>query len=504
MFPGVCIAIPHWRDNGKQFSMRRSVLMEPRTLQYMAMASEGRQLNGCTETLVRRVCTDSRQVRRDDLFVALRGDRFDGHAFVAEVAEKGVAGAVVERASLPPALPPCGIIAVENTRLALGRMAERYRQDFVLPVIAVGGSNGKTTTKELIFSVLRQRFRALASRASFNNDIGVPTTLLELTGEHQVAVLEFGTNHPGELAPLLSLAQPRFGVIPSIGREHLEFFGDLAGVIQEEGYLAEALPADGRLFLNGDTAGASEIIRRCSAPVVRVGFAEGNQWRAGHVRTDESGVSFDVDCAVPGFSREFRIALLGRHQIINALLAAAVGAELGLDAEEVQRGLAECAPAKMRLQRWTLNHVQVLDDSYNANADSMRAALDTLREFPCRGRRVAVLGDMAELGPAAIAAHMEIGRYAAEKGIQHLVVVGQMAAVIGRAAREGGLSSVEDFQDVESAAAALREYLRPDDVVLLKASRAMAMERIGDLLRKASPAGAGNDMGPRPNSLGNQ
>jgi UDP-N-acetylmuramoyl-tripeptide--D-alanyl-D-alanine ligase len=484
--------------------MRRSVLMEPRSLQYMAMASEGQQLSGSADALVRRVCTDSRQVRRDDLFVALRGDRFDGHAFVAEAAGRGVAGAVVERASLPPALPPCGIIAVENSRLAFGRMAARYRRDFAIPIIAVGGSNGKTTTKELIFAVLRQRFRTLASQASFNNDIGVPTTLLDLTVEHQVAVLEFGTNHPGELAPLLSLAQPRFGVIPSIGREHLEFFGDLAGVIHEEGYLAEALPADGRLFLNGDTTGVSEIMRRCSAPVIRVGFAEGNQWRARNVRMDESGVSFKLDCAVPGFSREFRIALLGRHQIVNALLAAAVGAELGLDSEEVQRGLAECAPAKMRLQRWTLNHVQVLDDTYNANADSMRAALDTLREFPCRGRRVAVLGDMAELGATAVAAHLEIGRYAAEKRIEHLVVVGQMAAVLGRGAREGGLNSVQEFHDVASAAAALREYLRPDDVVLVKASRAMALERVGDLLRKRDPDGAGNDMGSTTNSLGNQ
>jgi UDP-N-acetylmuramoyl-tripeptide--D-alanyl-D-alanine ligase len=502
MFPGVCIAIPHWRDNGKQFSMRRSVLMEPRSLAYMATACQGQRLSGLDETLVRRVCTDSRQVQRGDLFVALRGERFDGHAFVAQAAAQGIAGAVVERARLGPELPSCAVIAVDHTRLAFGRLAARYRRDFDVSIIAVGGSNGKTTTKELIFAVLRQRFQTLASRASFNNDVGVPTTLLELTREHQAAVLEFGTNHPGELAPLLHLAQPRFGVITSIGREHLEFFGDMAGVLQEEGCLAESLPASGRLFINGDTAGVSDIARRSAAPVTRVGWGPANQWRATAVRLDESGLRFQVECPAPGFSREYCLPLLGRHQVTNAMLAAALGAEMGLTAEEVQRGLSECAPIKMRLQRWTVNDVQVLDDSYNANADSMRAALDTLGEYPCRGRRVAVLGDMAELGATATAAHIEVGRYAAGKEIDALLTVGEMAAVLGASAREAGLASVQMFKEVEPAAAALRDYVRPNDVVLLKASRAVALERVGELLRRTQ-ASENELTGQRPNSLGN-
>jgi UDP-N-acetylmuramoyl-tripeptide--D-alanyl-D-alanine ligase len=502
MFPGVCIAIPHRRDNGKQFSMRRSVLMEPRSLEYMTLACDGRRLSGLAETLVRRVCTDSRQVQRDDLFVALRGERFDGHAFVAEAADRGVAGVVVEYAGFPSSYPPCAVIAVENTRAALGRIAARYRRDFELPVIAVAGSNGKTTAKELIAALLRQRYRTLASRASFNNEIGVPATLLELEREHEVAVLECGTNHPGELAPLLQLAQPRFGVLTSLGREHLEFFVDLAGVIREEGCLAESLPAQGRLFLNGDMADVNQVMRRSAAPVVRVGLGEDNDWRAGRVQMDESGISFEVRCARPGFNRGYRLPLLGRHQVINALLAMAVGAELGLDAEEVQRGLAGCVPVKMRLQPWALNGVQFLDDTYNANADSMRAALDTLQEFPCRGRRVAVLGDMAELGSTAWAAHAEIGHYAAAHGVQHLLAVGHMAGVLGRAAQEAGLSSVEQFRDLESAAEALGRYIRPGDVVLLKASRALGLERIGEWLRLRSGPGGGTDWDPRPNSLG--
>jgi hypothetical protein len=276
LFPGVCIAIPHWRDNGKQFSMRRSHLMEPRNLIYMAQAAEGELAKGAPTTTVRRVCTDSRAVQAEDLFVALRGDRFDGHTFVGQVAQLGAAAAVVERDSPPGSDWSCGLITVGNSRLALGRIAARYRRDFGLPIVAVAGSNGKTTTKELIASVLRQKLQTHLSPASFNNDIGVPTTLLGLCRQHEVAVLEFGTNHPGELAPLLRMAQPKFGVIPSIGREHLEFFGDLDGVVEEEGSLAELLPSDGKLFLNADTLRAGDIARRSAAPVVLAGTGPGS------------------------------------------------------------------------------------------------------------------------------------------------------------------------------------------------------------------------------------
>ena len=496
MFPGVCIAIPQWRDYGKQFSMRRSVLMEPRTFQYMLEACAGERLQGVPETLVRGLSTDSRRVERGDLFVALRGERFDGHAFVDQAAQAGASGVVLERSRLPGTLPGCGVIAVENARAALGHIAARYRRDHVLPLIAVCGSNGKTTTKEILASVLRQRFNVLASPASFNNDIGVPLTLLDLNPGHQVAVLEFGTNHPGELAPLLRLAQPRYGVIPSIGREHLEFFGDLAGVIHEEGCLAEVLPPNGKLFLNGDTPGAGEIAQRSAAPVIRAGLGESNPWRAARVRMDQDGVRFEVQAIRSDFNREFHVPLLGRHQAINALLALAVAAELGVNPDQAQEGLSNCVPAKSRLQLSAVNQVYWLDDSYNANADSVGAALNTLREFPCSGRRVAVLGDMKELGQHGEAAHAEAGRLAAQSGVQHLVVIGAMAAVTARSARDAGLRSVEEFAELERAAEALRRYLQPGDVVLLKASRAAGLERIREMAGADIPSGE-NDVGQR-------
>ena len=260
---------------------------------------------------------------------------------------------VVERGRVPANWSGCAVIAVEDTRKALGRLAAEYRKDFVLPVVAVGGSNGKTTTKELVASVLRQeRLATLWSEASFNNDIGVPLTLLRLEKSHQAAVLEAGTNHPGELAPLVKMIQPNYGVITCIGREHLEFFGDVAGVAQEEGWLAELLPADGKLFVNGDDEWASRIVARTRAQVVRVGFGAANDWRARGVRFDKRGVRFHVDGPKADFAGEYRIHLLGRHQVVNALFAIAIGMELGLSRAEVARGLAECRPPKMRLELW--------------------------------------------------------------------------------------------------------------------------------------------------------
>jgi len=440
-------------------------------------------LQGSPASLVSGLSTDSRQARAGEVFLAISGERFDGHDYLEHVAKKGVAAVVVQR-QRPPATPlGCAVIAVDDTRRALGRLGAAYRKEFTLPVVAVGGSNGKTTTKELIAAVLRQRLATLWSEASFNNDIGVPLTLLRLERKHEAAVLEAGTNHPGELAPLVNMIEPRYGVITNIGREHLEFFGDVAGVADEEGCLAELLPAEGKLFVNEDDEWTGRIAERTRATVVRVGFADDNDWRVRRLRTDKQGVTFHVNAPRVEFDGEYRINLLGRHQVVNALFAVAIGAELGLDRAQIQRGLAECAPAKMRLQLWEVGGVRVLDDAYNANADSMLAALQVLKELPCKGRRVAVLGDMAELGVHSEAAHVEVGRRAAELGVGQLFAIGNMAGTLAQGAREGGLTRVIELPDVEAAASAVKTFLKAGDVVLLKASRATRLERITAVLR---------------------
>jgi UDP-N-acetylmuramoyl-tripeptide--D-alanyl-D-alanine ligase len=457
--------------------------VEERSLKFVADACAGEIRRGSAEVTLKNVCTDSRTVRPGDLFFAIQGEHFDGHEFINEVAVKGAAAVVLEQKKIPARLPECAVLVVGDARMALGKLAAACRREFDLPVIAVAGSNGKTTTKDLIASVLRQKFSTLASEASFNNDIGVPATLLRLEKSHQAAVLEVGTNHPGELAPLVNMIRPQFGVLTNIGREHLEFFGDVAGVAQEEGRLAELLPADGKLFINGDNEWTEKIVARTKAKVVRAGLGEKNDWRAEKIRLDKNGVTFRVQAPREDFCGEYRVNLLGRHQVINALFAAAVGKELGLGRAEIQRGLAECKPEKMRMQFWETNGVRVLDDAYNANADSMIAALETLCDLPFQGRRVAVLGDMGELGAHSAAAHTEVGKRAAELGIGQLFTVGKMSAATAQAARDAGLTRVIEFADVEAAMRAVKNFLKPGDVVLLKASRASRLERIAETLK---------------------
>lgn len=456
-------------------------------MKFAAEACSAEIKNGRPETMLLNVCTDSRQAKAGDLFFAIKGEKFDGHDFAAEVAGKGVAAAVVEAArpdaARAAAAAGCAVLIVADTRTALGKLAAAYRRQFDLPVIVVGGSNGKTTTKELLAAVLRQKLPVLWSEASFNNDIGVPMTLLRLERTHRAAVLEAGTNHPGELAPLVRMIQPQYGIVTTVGREHLEFFGDLAGVAEEEGWLAELLPAAGKLFLNGDGEWAGKIAARTKATVVRVGPGKKNEWRAKGIRLDKNGVTFQVVSPRKEYDGEYRVNLLGRHQVANALFAIRVGEELGLGRADIQRGLAECQPAKMRMQFWEANGVRVLDDAYNANADSMRVALETLCDLPLQGRRVAVLGDMAELGGETQAAHEEIGKYAAVLGIGQLFTVGKMASVTARAARDAGLARVIEFADVEMAVKAVRNFLKPGDVVLLKASRSSRLERIAETIK---------------------
>ncbi|MBI5774330.1 MAG: UDP-N-acetylmuramoyl-tripeptide--D-alanyl-D-alanine ligase [Verrucomicrobia bacterium] len=472
-----------------------ALIVEPRSLKYLAEACGGELVQDDPQMRVSRICTDSRQIQPGDLFLALAGEKFDGHDYLNEVAAKGAAAFVVNREKVEQASRLFGegqarrlpYVAVENTRAALGQIAARYRRDFSPLVVAVGGSNGKTTTKELLGAVLGGDSPVLRSEASFNNDIGVPLTLLKLDSSHRVAVLEVGTNHPGELAPLVRMVQPKFGVITSIGREHLEFFRDVDGVAEEEGWLAELLPADGCLFVNGDSPFTERIVRRTKARVVRVGFGEGNEWRATAVKMDERGTRFEVKTANENFSGQYRMQLLGRHQVVNALLALAAGVEAGQRREHLNRALAGCTPPKMRLQLWETGGVRVLDDSYNANADSMLAALATLRELPCAGRRIAVLGDMAELGEHGAAAHTEVGRRTAEAGVDALLAVGSMAEVLAENARSAGLRDVSVFADTASAGAALRAMARPGDLVLLKASRSTRIERVAEELKMNNP-----------------
>lgn len=452
--------------------------MDPRNLQELAAACGGELRGGSSAVLVRRITTDSRDAAPGDLFVALSGERFDGHDFLSAVASQGVSAALVSRtksSSIPSALPA---IIVDNSREAFGRIASVYRRDFDIPVICVAGSNGKTTTKELIAAVLGAAFPTLRSSSSFNNDVGVPASLLRLESGHRAAVLEAGTNHPGELAPLVRMIAPRIGVLTSIGREHLEFFGNLEGVVDEEGWLPELLPSaeqGGVLVLPGSMPQAPDLVRRTRARVIRVGLGSGNDWQAGIRAMDWSGTTFSVRGPDAAWNGEYTMILPGRHSVVNALYALAVARELGVEASLAREGLAAFQPAPRRLNLLAAAGVDILDDTYNANTDSMVAALQTLSDLPCSGRRVAVLGDMAELGSHAEASHEEVGRTAARLEVDAVFAVGRRAMVTASAA---GVGRGRAFPEVGSAAAAVIHYVRAGDAVLVKASRSSGLERI--------------------------
>jgi len=458
--------------------------MEPRSLQELASACGGELRAGATPPRVRRMTTDSRDAHPGDLFVALPGEHFDGHDFLHAAAAAGVAAALVSRArasGVPPGLP---VIVVEDTRRAYAAIAGAYRREFDLPVICVAGSNGKTTTKELLAAVLGAAFPVLKSPASYNNEVGVPATLLRLEARHRAAVLEAGTNHPGELAPLIRLMAPRLGVLTSIGREHLEYFGSLDGVVAEEGWLAELLPPaedGGVLILPAGISYAADLVRRTRARVVRVGSGEGSDWQAGIRAMDWSGTTFCVRTSDTAWNGEYTMVLPGRHSVGNALLALAAARELGLDPLAAREGLAAFHPAPQRLSPTAAAGVHVLDDTYNANADSMAAALQTLADLPCEGRRVAVLGDMAELGSYTEEAHAEAGRTAARLEIDSVVAVGRHAAVTAAAAGPGRGRA---YATLGEATAAVIHAVRPGDAVLVKASRSSRLERVVSAMMK--------------------
>jgi UDP-N-acetylmuramoyl-tripeptide--D-alanyl-D-alanine ligase len=466
--------------------------MSPTPLDRIAMDCGGERRGSAAGVLVRRVCTDSRATRPGDLFVCLRGPNFDGHEFAVDAVRRGAVAVVAEADPAGNRELTVPVVRVDNARRALGQLAAAHRQRFAIPVVAVAGSNGKTTTKELVAAVLRQRFRTLASVASFNNDVGLPLTLLELDSTHAAAVVEVGTNHPGELAALLRIAGPTHGVLTRLGGEHLEFFGSFDGVVEEEGALAEHLPSDGTLFMAGDCAGTARVRRRARSGVVTVGWAPENDWVCVAASVSDQGTGFEVRAPAPGASGEYAIGLLGRHQVENALLALALGSGLGLSRDELAAGLRACQPAAHRLQLTAAGGVRILDDSYNANADSMRAALLTLRDLDCAGRRIAVLGDMGELGEHAGAAHQETGRLAAQVGVDALYAVGRWASVLAAGARSAGRLDVRECADAAAAAEGLIAGLRPGDLVLVKASRRTRLDVVVELVVRALSATASN------------
>jgi UDP-N-acetylmuramoyl-tripeptide--D-alanyl-D-alanine ligase len=438
-----------------------------RCLSAVAGKVNGRLLGADAEFGI--VSTDTRSLAPGALFVAIRGAHFDGNDYVAAAAARGAAAALVSR-SQDLVLPQ---IEVADTRLAFGAMARAWRENFSIPVVAVTGSAGKTTVKELIAAILGMSRRVCVTEGNLNNDIGVPTILMRLDAADEALVVELGANHAGEIANLGGIVAPTIGVITNAGAAHLEGFGSLAGVATAKGELIDCLPADGIAVLNADDVYFADWQRRAgSRNVISFGFApSADVHPVGELEFEGASSRFTI--AMPGARRiEVLLPLLGRANIGNALAAAAAAAAAGASDENIRRGLAQVRAVKGRMNQLEgRGGATLIDDSYNANPSAARAALDYLAGR--KGQRIFVLGDMLELGPAASELHAQVGEYARGRCDQ-LVAVGALAAAAARAYGVGG----ESFATIEAAAAELRGRLGADVTVLVKASRSMGLERL--------------------------
>ncbi|MEI7911960.1 MAG: UDP-N-acetylmuramoyl-tripeptide--D-alanyl-D-alanine ligase [Verrucomicrobiota bacterium] len=417
------------------------------------------------------VATDTRKLVAAAVFFALRGVNFDGDGFAAQALANGANVAVVHTWS-GPVPSDRAVILVPDTLLALQRLAYWWRQQLDLPVVAITGSNGKTSTKDFTAAVLSQKFAVAATQGNFNNHIGVPLSVLATTPAHTAAVWEMGMNHRDEIAPLCEIAKPDYGVITNIGSAHLEFMGTREAIAEEKSALARALPATGMLFVPAACEFLDFLRQRTRATLVSVGNGRGVV-RAENLRPAATGTRFTL--VIDGQSpAEVALSVPGRHMVTNALLAAAVGWKLGLASPAIAAGLSAAVLTNGRLRSFNHRGVTVIDDTYNANPESMAAAIETLADTPVSAgaRRIIVLGRMGELGIHAPAAHQRCGELAAAKGLT-LIAVGEGAEGIA-----AGAGDAPYFADFGAAAAWLTREVRPGDVVLFKGSRTATVERV--------------------------
>lgn len=440
-----------------------------------------------TELFIRNVCTDTRAMAPGCLFVAIKGENHDANDLVSTLKSPDVAMALCER-EVSPLPQGVYVLQVASTRAAMGKVAHHVRSKLTSQVIAVGGSNGKTSTKHLIDAALRRKLRGSISPKSFNNDIGVPTTLFSHDPTLDYIVLEMGTNHHGELKVLSDMAQPDIAVITSISHEHLEGLGDLSGVRREEATIISGLRPKGLLVVNGDDPELLPFLAPHKGPKVTFGFGTHNDLFATDVRVGSDGTRFKLNNS----RREVFVPLLGRHTASNALAAIAVARKLGLNEDEIIDALSHATGPEMRQELKVIDGVTVLNDAYNANPASVRAALETMMAVApaYSGRRVAVLGEMRELGDASDALHTEVGLGLSGLALDWLIFVGEKAKLTQAAAIESGVPTActKWFADSAQAAAFVKRKVSRGDMVLLKGSRGVRLERIADALRPAEPA----------------
>ncbi|OGP54838.1 MAG: hypothetical protein A2Y65_03440 [Deltaproteobacteria bacterium RBG_13_52_11] len=459
---------------------------EQLSIEMVLEATKGVLIQGDAQTSFAGVSTDSRSIRPGELFFALRGGHFDGHRFFAEAVQRGAGGGVVEEEVERSSEKTIPLIKVTDTLRALGDLANLWRKRHPIPLVAVVGSNGKTTTKEMAAGILEKKYKVMKNPGNLNNLIGLPLSLLKMNSKDHVAILEMGMNRKGEILRLTQIAEPELGILTNIGPVHLEGLGSVEGVMEAKGELLEGMGAQGRLIFNADDPRVVELSKGFGGDKISFGIQNPADWMATDIRTREDGrISFQLK----GSNGKIPVSLqlIGRHQVYNALAAAAVTSSLGVGMEGMKGGLEAFQSPPMRMELILLGEgIKIINDAYNANPPSMESALIALEEV-ARGRKIAVLGDMWELGEYARQAHRELGRVVKERGVNLLFLLGQFAREVAHGAQEAGMDpqAICLGKDHHEVSLLLARTVKKGDWVLVKGSRITKMEEIIKELREA-------------------
>lgn len=436
----------------------------------IAAAAEGKLLCGDENTVITSFITDSREAKAGAMFVPIRGERADGHSYIPAVLEGPAAAAFTDH-EIPLGEKP--LVLVKDCREALQRAAAWYRDQFAIPIVGITGSVGKTTAKEMVAQALSAQFRVLKTAGNQNSQVGVPITVCGLRKDHTAAVVEMGVSMPGEMARIAGVVKPTCAVMTNIGVSHIEFMKTRENILAEKARIADYLPPDGALFVNGDDDLLPTLKETMGSRVVTFGLGPTCDWRAFGLNEADKGTFFT--CQSPAGERtELFVPAAGEHNVRNALCAMAVARYLGVPAGDVVRAISAYKAPAMRQQMVEANGLLIIDDSYNASPDSMRSAIDVLSTRQVTGKRAAVLADMLELGDFSQQGHYQVGQYAKERGVELLVAVGPLSREIAAGYGEGA----RWFATNQEAAAFLRDALRPGDAVLVKGSRGMKTDEI--------------------------
>ncbi len=446
------------------------------TVRDILSAVKGKLLSGNMEEILTGVSTDTRKIKKGELFLAIKGDRFDGHSFILDAVSKGAGGVLVQEGGITNAnfkLPDVSFISVNDSVKALGNIGNFHRSRFTIPIIGITGSNGKTTTKEMTAVILSKKFNALKNFGTENNNIGVPLTLMRLNSEHNIAVLEMGTNHLGEIRRLSEIARPTIAIITNIGPSHLEYLEDIDTVLKAKVEILEHMDKDAKLILNADDEYLKKI--KTNLKTVWFGFDKEADFYADKINMEPDGINFRLNG-----KWDISLGVLGRHNVYNALSAIACAWDFGISIDEIKDALKEFRVPNMRMEVKRFGDIKIINDTYNANPQSMKQAIEALRDMATEGRKILIAGDMLELGTFSGRFHHLVGKQAAESGIDLIVAVGKLAEHVAKGAQEAGMSNrkIKLCAVMKEAREKVATLIKKGDTILVKGSRAMKMEEI--------------------------